>query len=285
MPILIGVGFNLPADEYKEYRAARVCFWAAAVWAWGKALMWSVFSSEGFGIRAVTVFIICGIVGIGLMELLRLTARREQLLSQVAEVSKPNPAATNQSPISPAPIAPQPAETPKQLATTERVPDQQFHLDQRAWIGIEDIRSNPSFPTVGDPLEAVVVFHNSGKTAAERLEGCTVGDPVKRGESPNFSYARDSHFAAGLVSPGTDHHVRLGLTRSISKGTPAPLTQELLDAINAGDLKIYIHGRISYNDIFGAHHWMTFCYFWDPETRAYAVCAQHNEMDSALPPN
>jgi hypothetical protein len=39
VPILIGAGFALPADEYKEYSAARICFWAAAVWVWGKALM------------------------------------------------------------------------------------------------------------------------------------------------------------------------------------------------------------------------------------------------------
>ena len=88
MPILIGAGFTLPADEYKEYRAARVCFWAAAVWVWGKALMWSVFSSEVFGIRAVAVFFVCGIVGIGLMESLRLTTRREQFTSQVAGMPK-----------------------------------------------------------------------------------------------------------------------------------------------------------------------------------------------------
>jgi hypothetical protein len=88
VPILIGAGFTLPADEYKEYRAARVCFWAAAAWVWGKALMWSVFSSQGFGIRAVAVFFICGILGDGLMESLRLTTRREQQTSQAAEVPK-----------------------------------------------------------------------------------------------------------------------------------------------------------------------------------------------------
>jgi hypothetical protein len=127
------------------------------------------------------------------------------------------------------------------------------------------------------------VFHNSGKTIAEKLEGYTVSEPVRRGESPNFSYTKEPRFSAGLVPPGSDHHVRLILTRSISKGTPSPLTQPLLDALNAGEFQIYIHGRISYDDIFGAHHWMTFCYFWHPETRAYAVCAEHNEIDGMAP--
>jgi Leucine-rich repeat (LRR) protein len=88
VPILIGAAFTLLADEFREYKAARVCFWSAAILVGGKAIMWSVFSSEVFSIRAVAVFFICGIVGIGLMESLRLTTRREQLTSQVAEIPK-----------------------------------------------------------------------------------------------------------------------------------------------------------------------------------------------------
>lgn len=78
VPILIGVGFALLSDEFKEYKAARLCFWLSAIWIYGKALMWSALSSEGFWTRAVIVFLVCGFVGIGLMQILRLTAKREQ---------------------------------------------------------------------------------------------------------------------------------------------------------------------------------------------------------------
>jgi Leucine-rich repeat (LRR) protein len=91
VPILIGAAFTLLADEFKEYRAARICFWSAAILVWGKALMWSVFTSEVFAIRAVAVFLICGIVGTALMESLRLTTRRERLTSQVAGMPEATP--------------------------------------------------------------------------------------------------------------------------------------------------------------------------------------------------
>jgi hypothetical protein len=33
VPILIGVGFTLLGNEFKEFKAARLCFWIGAVWA------------------------------------------------------------------------------------------------------------------------------------------------------------------------------------------------------------------------------------------------------------
>jgi hypothetical protein len=78
VPILIGLGFTLLADEFKEYRAARVCFWASALWACGKVIMWSAFAVNNFWGRAAAVFIVCGLASVGLSEALRLTTRREQ---------------------------------------------------------------------------------------------------------------------------------------------------------------------------------------------------------------
>jgi hypothetical protein len=78
VPIMIGAGFALLSDEFKEYKAARLCFWLSAIWMYGKVLMWLALSSEGFWTRAVIVFLVCGFVGIGLMQVLRLTAKREQ---------------------------------------------------------------------------------------------------------------------------------------------------------------------------------------------------------------
>jgi hypothetical protein len=96
VPILVGLGIAMLADEFKEYKAARWCFWVSTVWLWGKILMWSVFSSQVFAIRAVIVFFVCGVVGIGLMESLRLTSKRERLTapSQVTENPKTERAAT-----------------------------------------------------------------------------------------------------------------------------------------------------------------------------------------------
>jgi hypothetical protein len=99
VPILVSLGIGMLADEFKEYKAARWCFWVSAVWLWGKILMWSIFSSEVFLIRAVSVFLVCGVVGIGLMESLRLTSKRERLTApiQITENSKAGTPATAQA--------------------------------------------------------------------------------------------------------------------------------------------------------------------------------------------
>ncbi len=77
VPILIGVGFTLLADEFKAFKAARICFYIAAAWICGKVLMWSVFSSERFSLRAFVIFVVFGVAGVGLSEVLRLTTTRE----------------------------------------------------------------------------------------------------------------------------------------------------------------------------------------------------------------
>jgi hypothetical protein len=77
VPILIGVGFALLADEFKAFQAGRVCFYVAALWIVGKVLMWSVFSSDKFPLRPFVIFLVCGVVGVSLSEALRLTAKRE----------------------------------------------------------------------------------------------------------------------------------------------------------------------------------------------------------------
>ena len=149
--------------------------------------------------------------------------------------------------------------------------------EQRAWVGVGDIRG---LPQVGQPWEVVAVFHNSGKTFAQNISGYAVHEPVKRGSQPTFSYTHDKKLSGGLISPSADYHVRLILTRSKNgTGQPAPLTQPLADAIASDELRVYVHGIINYDDVFGVHHWVSFCYFWDTETRGFGACSEHNDTD------
>ena len=128
------------------------------------------------------------------------------------------------------------------------------HLDQRAWIGIGNITGEPA---LGQIWKIIVVFHNSGKTPARNLHGVSLPDPVKKGGSPNFSYTHDKHFSGGMIPPNGDFNATLIPTRSKSTGKPSPMTQPLLDSITTGDLSVYVHGRITYDDIYGCTHWLT----------------------------
>jgi hypothetical protein len=77
VPILIGTGFLLIAEDFREFKAARVCFYLATFWIYGKVIMWSYFTSDRFLVRAVVAILVFGFVGLGLQETLRLTRRRE----------------------------------------------------------------------------------------------------------------------------------------------------------------------------------------------------------------
>jgi hypothetical protein len=149
--------------------------------------------------------------------------------------------------------------------------------DQRAWVGVKDIRG---LPQVGQSWEVVIIFHNSGKTFAQNISAYAFHEPVKRGGQPTFSYVHDRKLSGGLISPGADYHVRLILTRSKNgTGQPAPLTQPLADDIDSGEHRVYVHGIINYDDVFGVHHWVSFCYFWDTETRGFGAYSDHNDTD------
>lgn len=155
----------------------------------------------------------------------------------------------------------------------------QFHLDQRAWIGIGDINGTP---TVNEVWEIVVVFHNSGKTFARDFSGYAVVEPEKRGQVPAFDYGKDRKISGALIIPNGDYNVRFDVTKS-SKGEPSKVIQPMLDSINDGAVRVYEHGLISYFDVFGKRHWFAYCFFWDPGTRGFAACKEHNDTGDGYP--
>jgi hypothetical protein len=91
VPILIGAWFALLSDEFKRFKGARVCLYIATVWAFGKVLMWSAFSSDKFPIRALIVFFAFGIIGLCLSEALRLTTARERAATAASKTEELRP--------------------------------------------------------------------------------------------------------------------------------------------------------------------------------------------------
>jgi hypothetical protein len=77
VPILIATGFTMLADEFKAFKGARVCFYVATAWIYGKVLMWAYLTSDKFHVRGVVALLVFGMVGVGLTETLRLTTHRE----------------------------------------------------------------------------------------------------------------------------------------------------------------------------------------------------------------
>jgi len=92
--ILIAVGFTMAADEFRQFRAARVCFTVTALWLFGKVAMWGIYTSEKISVRAGVTALVCAVVGIGLVEAIRLTVNRE------AEVARSESAHIPPTPLS-----------------------------------------------------------------------------------------------------------------------------------------------------------------------------------------
>src|SRR5262249_25960229 len=63
--------------EFMEFKAARVVFWLSALWMWGGIVWWGINTPTKFVPRAAIVLVAWGLIGVGLTEALRLTAKRE----------------------------------------------------------------------------------------------------------------------------------------------------------------------------------------------------------------
>ena len=58
-----------------------------------------------------------------------------------------------------------------------------------------------------------------------------------------------------------------------------PLTKTTSEQIHAGQLNIRVYGKTFYDDVFGHHHWMTFCAEYDKESAGFAACDEGQEID------
>jgi hypothetical protein len=73
VPLCVGAGFTMLADEFKKFIAAKMFFFTALIWTCGRIFMWSVFTNERLLVRATVTFLVFGVIGVGFAEAMRLT--------------------------------------------------------------------------------------------------------------------------------------------------------------------------------------------------------------------
>jgi hypothetical protein len=144
-----------------------------------------------------------------------------------------------------------------------------FHQDQRAWVGIESIDAFNLAPT--DSFKIVFRTRNSGRTPALKMHSLAILHSLPGSEK----FAPDIGATPGdaINSNSTDAPNGTGYIPTPSY----PLTQKQIDAIKSGVFRLYAYGRIDYTDIYGRPHTTTFCRVILPSNEAEG-CETYNDM-------
>jgi hypothetical protein len=133
--------------------------------------------------------------------------------------------------------------------------------DQGALVVVASIAGEPLQPEVGQTFHVIVKLINRGHSPAKKVRANVVTEPVRAGEAPSFVYTGDPVISIGTMAPDVEHQATLRPVTSKSTGESRPLTQELFEELQTGRTRIFVHGRIDYEEPNKTKHWATFCYF------------------------
>jgi hypothetical protein len=151
-------------------------------------------------------------------------------------------------------------------------------LDQRAWVAVTDVVGTPK---EGQEFEISVHMKNTGKTFARNLKLIRAIEAVTgNNSSPHFSednmdttkLTTGETLGPALFAPNGDLYGNMILHPHEA------MTKEHLEMIESGDAIVYVHGKMTYDDIFGCHHWTTYCFRLTPELK-FTACETHNDSD------
>ena len=145
----------------------------------------------------------------------------------------------------------------------------QTQIDQRAWI----IAGKTEFQAllIGKPIKVQIAFLNDGRSPAMNVRDHGYCDWWNIGQTavtiPSFKKPR---FGNIIRSGG-------GVAVGCKALYGDPLTQSVLNDINAGRFIIRARGKVWYDDIFHHHHWSTVCAQYDAAFSEFTACKEEGE--------
>jgi len=159
----------------------------------------------------------------------------------------------------------------------------QFHQDQRAWLGVVDSSVNFSQCDTSTPAghcKVTLDIKNTGKTPAldiKRASAFSLSSPVMdSGPRPAYQNIIDNQIKAAQG----ERSLAPGNTTTMISDDNGNYVAPKWDKIAAQKLFVEIYGRLNYFDIFGRKHSTLFCYYIiDPSTKLTASCEKYNEMN------
>jgi hypothetical protein len=148
-----------------------------------------------------------------------------------------------------------------------------FTVDQRAWIGISVVEGGTDGSNgkmeVDRPYTVNARVKNTGKTPALDVAFVAGTEFVKQGgKLQPFTATAPSR---GAVFPSAEIFTTIDPLSENDKQGTGRLSQGLYDALERGDVFLFVRGTVKYNDIFGCKHSAKFCYQM-LTGGAYAIC-------------
>jgi hypothetical protein len=142
-----------------------------------------------------------------------------------------------------------------------------MEANSRAWVIVKSIEANPPKLTSTEGTQVKVMFQNVGHSPASIVYGA--GYALWPGELPEEAFADPRTPGVRIVvGPGLDAHTLVDVP---------PVTNEVLEALKAGSMTLYVFGYVSYEDIFHVPRYTRFCAALFPG-RAFTACATHNSF-------
>jgi hypothetical protein len=150
-----------------------------------------------------------------------------------------------------------------------------MRLDQRAWVVWKAISG---VPTLDKPWRIDTYLTNTGKTPAKNVKVFCRAQPATDETKVNFG-AAVFETRATLIAPND-----FNTFCSLNPMTIPKVTQEVLDTFSTKTKVEFVYGFVTYDDIFGQKHWLSFCRSMEPDGQAWNACSTHNDTGEGKPP-
>jgi hypothetical protein len=118
-----------------------------------------------------------------------------------------------------------------------------------------DVKNNGATPAVDAVIEGSLDHWLTGQVAPNR----------------NDFRNKPTQWKGALVRSGGG----VALTSNLLK-----VDNTVIQQVHSGQMNIRMYGKTFYDDVFGHHHWVTFCSEYDEESGAFVTCDEGNQMDT-----
>jgi hypothetical protein len=156
-----------------------------------------------------------------------------------------------------------------------------FHEDQRAWVGIAGNGHISTSIVDGSPLKVHIDFQNFGKTPAFNERG--IAKILTHPNSvplPSFdTYSLVEASAPITLMPGVSAGVTIETNTPSAEGNVIIMDKTMITSIDGGAMEVYLYGSQWYDDAFKKPHRTDFCLIYLPRTRGWGSCNRHNYAD------